>query len=172
VVSRWFQRHGCDGVHDGLIIGAMPRDADDVAVLLGHGVSRVINLAHDAEYDGEEYSAALRAYLDHGIPQARVLCRRADAGDAVEERHAPRLAPQHLREVTALTAAALRERRTVYLHSGTGHDRCVVTGAAAISRATGQHPLTSLRTVMALRRGADPDPHAITTLLHWWSHDA
>jgi hypothetical protein len=171
VVSHAFQRHGCDGVHEGLIVGAMPRDARDVAVLLGHGVTRVVNLACPHEYAGDEYSAALRAYLDHGIPQARVRCR--PTGEPADgDPRVTALTAAHLDEVTALTTAALRERRTVYLHSGAGHDRCVVTGAAAISRATGEDPLSSLRTVMTLRRGADPHPHAITTLLHWWSRGA
>lgn len=164
-MSRWFAEHGCDGVHEGLIIGAMPRDPGDVDVLLSHGVSRVVNLAHDDEYVGEEYSRVLRAYLDRRIPQARIVLGRDAAGPR-------RLSAASLTEATVLTSQALAEGRTVYLHSGDGRDRCVVTGAAAISRATGDHPLSTLRTVMALRRGADPDPHAITGLLDWWSAGA
>lgn len=157
-MSRWFEDYGCDGVRDGLIVGAMPRDAEDVAVLSGHGVTRVVNLAGNDEYDGEEYSDAASAYGALRIVQARVPSE--DFGH---------LSIGQLDRATALTTEALKEGRTVYLHCRAGWQRSVVTAAATISRLDGEEPLDALRTVMALRRGADPLPHQITDLLRWWA---
>jgi len=157
-VSEWFDRYGCDGVFDRLIVGSMPRDAEDVASLADHGVTRVVNMASNDEYEGNEYSAALQAYGRHGIVQARV-----------ESEDFGHLGAGQLERATALTTVAMEEDRIVYLHCRAGWQRSVIAGAGTISRATGQEPMEALRTVMALRRGADPLPHQITDLLRWWA---
>ena len=50
-MSGWFEHFGFDAVGDGLLMGAYPQDADDVAALAEAGVTRVFNLVQDVEYD-------------------------------------------------------------------------------------------------------------------------
>ena len=71
-MSRWFQDYGCDVVRDGLVVGAVPRDADDVARLRALGVTRVVCLVADEEYGPDDRAAVEAAYGAAGIAEARV----------------------------------------------------------------------------------------------------
>lgn len=157
-MSRWFQQYGFDPVADGLLVGALPGDAEDVAVLATHGVTRVVSLVADGEYRDGAHAVVLAAYDARGISETR----------APSEDYGHLLPPQ-LERVSGLTATAIGERSVVYLHCRAGWQRSVVAAAATLSRAEARDPLDALRAVMARRRGADPLPHQISDLLRWWS---
>src|SRR5438309_426171 len=60
-MSRWFQRFGFQQVLDGLLVGAYPKDADDVDEIAQACVDVVYNLCEDAEYARGERDAVARA---------------------------------------------------------------------------------------------------------------
>src|SRR5437763_519138 len=71
-VSNWFRSYGFADVLDGLVVGAYPLDADDVAMLEWVGIERVLNLTEDAEYPEGEREAAAAALAQAGIEEQRV----------------------------------------------------------------------------------------------------
>lgn len=157
-MSRWFQQYGFDVVADGLLVGALPSDASDVAGLAERGVTRVVSLVSDDEYRGGAHAVVVAAYATRGIGESRV--------PSTDHGH---LSPEQLEHASGLTTAAIDERSIVYLHCRAGWQRSVVVAAAALCRTGSAEPLDALRTVMARRRGADPLPHQIADLLQWWS---
>src|SRR6266513_1975600 len=75
-MSSWFEHFGYSEVGDGLLAGAYPTDAEDVAALAREHVDEVVNLCEDAEYAPGERDAvviALREGLD--IEQALEVVR-------------------------------------------------------------------------------------------------
>lgn len=157
-MSRWFTDYGLDEVADGLHVGALPRDADDVAVLAARGVTRVVSLVDDPEYGEGEREAVSAAYAASGIAEDRVPI--TDFGH---------LLPGHLERAAALVRGARGDGDVVYLHCRAGWQRSVVAAAASLAQADGLDPLAALRVVMTRRRGADPLPHQVTDLVRWWS---
>ncbi|MDO9409945.1 hypothetical protein [Patulibacter sp.] len=157
-MSAWFDVYGCDLVRDGLLVGAVPRDVDDVAVLRGQGVSRVVCLVADEEYEPGDRRAVEAAYAAARIVESRVPSQ--DFG---------RLPAAALEASSALVADALDGGATVYLHCRAGWQRSVVTAAASLSRVTGDPPAATLAAVTAARRGACPLPHQVDDLETWWA---
>lgn len=157
-MSRWFDDYGCDVVRGGLVVGAVPRDAADVAVLVGLGVSRVVCLVADEEYGRGERRAVEAAYRAAGITESRVPSD--DFG---------RLPAATLEASSALVAEALGSDGTVYLHCRAGWQRSAVTAAAALSRISGAEPAESLDLVRAARHEACPLPHQVADLEAWWA---
>ena len=49
-MSNWFEAYGFADVHDDLIVGAYPLDANDVRTIQRLGVRRILNLVEDREY--------------------------------------------------------------------------------------------------------------------------
>lgn len=157
-MSAWFQQYGCDVVEDGLVVGAVPRDASDVAALVELGVRRVVCLVADPEYvDGERAAVGL-AYAAAGIAESRVPSE--DFGG---------LSAATLERSSGLVAAALDGGTTVYLHCRAGWQRSVVTAAAALSRRSGEPPGRTLERVRARRPAACPLPHQVEDLERWWA---
>lgn len=157
-MSRWFRQYGCDVVLDGLVVGAVPRDDEDVAVLRALGVTRVVCLVEDAEYDAGEREVVLRAYAEAGISESRAGSR--DFGG---------LEAPTLERSSGLVVAALDEGATVYLHCRAGRQRSVVTAAAALSRRTGEAPARTLARVRSARPDACPLDHQVDDLERWWA---
>lgn len=156
-MSRWFERYGCDLVADGLVVGAVPRDADDVARLSALGVSRVVCLVADVEYEAGERGAVAGAYAAAGIEEVRVPS--ADFGA---------LSPATLEAASDAVLAAHRDGATVYLHCRAGWQRSVVSAAAAIARWTGDGPVAALDAVLVRRANGCPLPHQVEDLHRWW----
>lgn len=157
-VSAWFRQYGCDVVEKGLVIGAVPRDAEDVATLVGLGVTRVVCLVADGEYATGERAAVAEAYAAAGIAESRVPSQDFGA-----------LGPATLERSSGLVAAALRDGETLYLHCRAGWQRSAVTAAAALSRRTGVPPERTLEQVRARRPDACPLPHQVEDLERWWT---
>lgn len=156
-MSAWFEQYGCDVVEDGLVVGAVPRDADDVAALVGLGVTRVVCLVADPEYGEGERAAVAVAYAAAGIAESRVPSE--DFGG---------LSPATLERSSGLVVAAREGGATVYLHCRAGWQRSAVTAAAALSRRTGEAPARTLERVRARRPDACPLPHQVEDLERWW----
>ena len=59
---------------DNLFVGSCPRTADDVKILSDHGITGVVNLQSDDDfqYHGIDWSALRAAYLAHKIAARRV----------------------------------------------------------------------------------------------------
>jgi protein-tyrosine phosphatase len=157
-VSRWFQDYGLDRVDGRLLVGAVPRDGDDVRVLAELGVSRVVCLVADAEYGPGERDAVAAAYAAPGIDEARVPSE--DFGG---------LSPATLEASSGAAEAALASGATVYLHCRAGWQRSVVTAAATLARTTDDPPEATLGRVVEARRGACPLPHQVDDLSAWWA---
>lgn len=157
-MSGWFERYGCDVVADGLVVGAVPRDGADVAVLAGLGVDAVVSLVADGEYGPGEREAASAAYAAVGITASGVPSE--DFGG---------LAPAVLDGASDRVLAALEGGGTVYLHCRAGWQRSVVVAAAVLCRRSGATPEQSLDVVLAHRRGACPLPHQVEDLRRWWA---
>lgn len=157
-MSAWFRQYGCDVVDDGLVVGAVPRDDEDVAVLVGLGVTRVVCLVADAEYEDGERETVGAAYAAAGITEQRVPSQ--DFGG---------LSPATLERSSGLVADALADGATVYLHCRAGWQRSAVTAAATLSRRTGEMPKGTLARVLEGRRHACPLPFQVADLEHWWA---
>ncbi|CAB4953109.1 unannotated protein [freshwater metagenome] len=157
-MSAWFDAYGCDPVREGLVVGAVPRDADDVAVLRSLGVTRVVCLVADEEYGSGDRRAVEAAYDAAGIAEDRVPSE--DFG---------RLPAATLEASSALVADALAAGGTVYLHCRAGWQRSVVTAAAVVGRTTGEAPAEALAVVRSARRDACPLPHQVEDLEAWWA---
>jgi hypothetical protein len=155
-VSRWFEDYGFDVVRDGLVVGAVPRDADDVARLRALGATRVVCLVADEEYGPGDRAAVEDAYAAAGIAEARVPS--ADFG---------RLPPATLEASSAPVAAALEAGDALSQHSRAGWQRSVVTAAAALVRLTGAAPEEALAEVRRGRPDACPLPHQVEDLVAW-----
>lgn len=156
-VSGWFERYGCDVVADGLVVGSVPRDADDVARLSALGVSRVVSLVADVEYGDGERAAVVGAYGSAGIAELRVPSE--DFGS---------LSAATLEAASDGVLAARAAGETVYLHCRAGWQRSVVSAAASLARATGDGPDAALATVLERRPDACPLPHQVDDLHRWW----
>lgn len=157
-MSAWFDDYGCDVVREGLVVGAVPRDADDVATLTALGVTRVVCLVADAEYGPGEREAVQAAYAAAGIAESRVPSD--DFGG---------LPAATLEASSGRTARALDDGETVYLHCRAGWQRSVITAAATLSRISGDAPGASLALVRGARREACPLPHQVQDLEAWWA---
>lgn len=157
-VSRWFERYGCDVVADGLVVGAIPRDADDVRALEALGVGRVVSLVADAEYEEGQREAVTAAYAAARIEETRVPS--ADFGS---------LSAATLEAASDAVLAAHREGRGVYLHCRAGWQRSVVSAAATLARSTGDGPAAALAVVLERRPDACPLPHQVDDLHRWWA---
>lgn len=157
-MSAWFDEYGCDVVTEGLVVGAVPRDADDVAVLHRLGVSRVVSLVASSEYDDGELETVGAAYEGAGISVVRVPS--ADFGG---------LSAETLETASGRVLADLGDGATVYLHCRAGWQRSVVAAAATLCRRTGASPERALELVQARRPRACPLPHQVEDLERWWT---
>lgn len=157
-MSAWFDEYGCDVVTEGLVVGAVPRDADDVAVLRGLGVTRVVSLVAVSEYEDGELETVAVAYEEAGIVATGV--------PSVD--FAP-LSATTIEAASGSVADGLQDGATVYLHCRAGWQRSVVTAAATLCRRTGCSPTWALGLVRERRPQACPLPHQVEDLGRWWT---
>jgi atypical dual specificity phosphatase len=157
-VSEWFAHYGFGSVAGGLIIGAYPQDADDVAALTRAGVTRVFNLVQDVEYQGDGRAACRAALAAAGIEEARLEV--VDFGN---------LLPGHIERAATTVRAWLDAGETVYLHCRAGMQRSATVAAAIVALDEGVEPSQALEIVRARNPRANPLQHQRQDLLRWWT---
>jgi atypical dual specificity phosphatase len=157
-MSQWFLTYGFAEVHEGLIIGAYPLDADDVEILAGMGVERVLNLVEDQEYPPGSRDEVEDALAAVGIEEYRIDL--IDFG---------RLPLDGLEAAVAEVVAWLREGELCYVHCRAGRQRSAAVAAGVIAVLDGIGIDEALREVQMRKPSADPLPHQREDLWTWWS---
>ena len=156
-MSDWFERYGRAEAADGLVTGSYPCDAQDVAALAADGVSCVLNLCEDREYEDGAREAVAAALQDAGIRERRV--ELVDQGG---------LMPGAIELAATSVAAWLDDGERVYLHCRAGWQRSATVAAAAVALRDGIEPDEALARIKRRRPSADPLPHQLQDLRRWW----
>jgi atypical dual specificity phosphatase len=156
-MSDWFEHYGFEEVGDGLLMGAYPQDAEDVAALAATGVTRVFNLVSDLEYD----------------PGARDACEAALAGAGIEERRIEledfgNLPPEAIETAVQTVLAWLDEGQCVYVHCRAGWQRSATVIAAIVALREQVTLLEALNLMRQRKPTANPLSHQLEDLLRWW----
>lgn len=156
-MSSWFQHYGFADVYDGLVLGAIPLDADDVRTLHWIGVGRIVNLVGDSEYADGARQAVTTALDEAGIREHRVPI--VDYGS---------LSDEALEEATAVTNRWLDDGNIVYLHCRAGWQRSATVAAGVVAIRERVDVDDALRMVQRGRPVANPLPHQRDDLRRWW----
>lgn len=156
-VSDWFERFGRAEVADGLSIGAFPLDRGDVASLAADGVTDVLNLCQDNEYEHGERDALAEALAAHQINELRVPC--LDHGNLLNGA---------LELASTLALERLADGGRVYIHCRAGWQRSAAVAAAVVARREGVEPDEALGMIRRRKPSADPLPHQLEDLRSWW----
>jgi atypical dual specificity phosphatase len=156
-MSDWFAHFGFAEVADDLLIGAYPQDAGDVATLRGAGVTRVLNLVQDVEYDPGGRDACVTALAGAGIEEHRVEI--VDYGN---------LLPGHIELATGIGLDWLARGERVYVHCRAGMQRSAVVAAAIVMLRDGLDTAAALESIRARKPTADPLSHQRKDLELWW----
>jgi protein-tyrosine phosphatase len=157
-MSRWFEHFGYAEVGDGLLAGAYPTDADDVAALAREHVDEVVNLCENVEYAPGEREVVAEALAAAGIPERRV---------ALVDHGALRAPAVELAVVTVLEG--LDAGRRLYLHCRAGWQRSAAVAAAVIALREGLDIEQALEVVRGRNPRAEPLAHQRADLLAWWA---
>jgi protein-tyrosine phosphatase len=156
-VSEWFERYGRAEVAEGLMSGAYPCDADDVSALAADGVTCVMNLCEDDEYEDGDRDAVVAAYASRSIAEERVGV--VDYGN---------LMPGAIEVAAEQVAAWLNEGEHVYVHCRAGWQRSAVVAAAALALRDGIDPEEALAAIKRRKPSSEPLPHQLQDLRRWW----
>jgi protein-tyrosine phosphatase len=156
-VSNWFRTYGFADVRDGLLIGAYPLDADDVAMLDWIGIERVLNLVEDQEYRPGQREAVEAALASTGIEEHRL--NLTDYG------HLP---AEELEVAVQEVCAWLDHGARTYLHCRAGWQRSAAVAAGVIALRDGIDIDDALAYVQSRKPSADPLPHQRADLRRWW----
>ena len=156
-MSDWFERYGHDEVAEGLVIGALPGDAQDVALLARERVTRVLNLVEDREYAEGMRTEVAAALAFAGIEEERVCL--VDFGG---------LDVAALERAVQTVRAWLACDERVYVHCRAGWQRSTTVAAAVLAVRDGIEPDEALRRIAGRRTGAEPLAHQRLDLLRWW----
>lgn len=156
-MSDWFDAYGHDEVADGLVSGALPGDAADVALLAREGVTRVLNLVEDREYAEDMRTEVVAALAFAGIEEERVSL--VDFGG---------LDVGALEAAVQIVLAWLGDGERVYVHCRAGWQRSTTVAAAVLAVRDGIEPDAALRRIAERRAVAEPLPHQRQDLLRWW----
>jgi protein-tyrosine phosphatase len=156
-VSDWFERFGRAEVADDLVIGSYPTDADDVALLAADGITCVLNLCENSEYDDGERDAVAAALRGAGIREQRVTL--VDYGG---------LLPGAIEQAATAVAAWLADGQRVYLHCRAGWQRSAAVAAAALALHDGIDPEEALARIKRRKPSAEPLAHQLQDLHRWW----
>jgi protein-tyrosine phosphatase len=156
-VSEWFERYGRAEVAEGLVSGAYPCDADDVSALAADGVTCVMNLCEDDEYEDGDRDAVVAAYASRSIAEERVGV--VDYGN---------LMPGAIEVAAEQVAAWLNEGEHVYVHCRAGWQRSAVVAAAALAVRDGIDPEEALAAIKRRKPSSEPLPHQLQDLRRWW----
>ena len=156
-MSEWFERYGRAEVAEGLMSGAYPCDADDVSALAADGVTCVMNLCEDDEYEDGDRDAVVAAYASRSIAEERVGV--VDYGN---------LMPGAIEVAAEQVAAWLNEGEHVYVHCRAGWQRSAVVAAAALAVRDGIDPEEALAAIKRRKPSSEPLPHQLQDLRRWW----
>ena len=156
-MSEWFERYGRAEVADGLVSGSLPADAQDVAALARDGVTCVLNLCEDIEYEDGGRAAVEAALRDAGIRERRV--ELVDYGG---------LMPGAIELAATSVAAWLDEGERVYVHCRAGWQRSATVAAAALALRDGIEPDAALAQIKRRKPSSEPLPHQLQDLRRWW----
>jgi len=156
-MSDWFEHFGFAEVADDLLIGAYPQDAGDVAALREAGVTRVLNLVQDSEYDAGGRDACALALAEAGIDEERIEV--VDYGN---------LLAGHLERATRQALAWLDEGERVYIHCRAGMQRSATVAAAVVMLRDGLATDDALASIRARKPSAQPLAHQRRDLARWW----
>lgn len=156
-MSDWFRTYGFADVHDALLIGAYPLDAEDVQTLERVGVQRVLNLVEEEEYElgqRDQIEAALEAA---GITEVRM--RLTDYG---------RLPAPALEAAVGQVVDWLGSDLRAYVHCRAGWQRSAAVAAGVVAVRDGLDIEDALARVRTRKPSANPLPHQLEDLLAWW----
>jgi protein-tyrosine phosphatase len=160
-VSGWFEHFGFAEVGDGLVMGAYPQDACDVAELAAAGVTRVFNLVQDLEYDPGARDACTVALADAGIEERRV--ELVDYGS---------LSPDQIEAAAQAVLEWLGEGERVYVHCRAGWQRSATVVAAIVALRESVDPSEALEILRERKPTANPLAHQRADLFAWWERRA
>ena len=156
-MSDWFGSFGFAEVGDGLLVGAYPLDAEDVARIAGAGVDVVFNLVEDAEYDAGERDAAAAALEAAGVHERRLPL--VDYGNV----------PEHaLDRAVDEVLGDLEDGRRVYLHCRAGWQRSATVAAGVLALREDLDIEDALAVLRERKPTAEPLGHQRADLLAWW----
>jgi atypical dual specificity phosphatase len=156
-MSDWFEHFGFAEVADDLLIGAYPQDAGDVAALREAGVTRVLNLVQDLEYERGGRDACVLALADAGIAEQRIEI--VDYGN---------LRPDHIELATQTALGWLDEGERVYVHCRAGMQRSATVAAAVVMLRDDVALPDALESIRARKPSAQPLAHQRQDLARWW----
>ncbi len=157
-MSRWFQTYGFAEVLDGLVVGAYPLDAEDVARLELLGIERVLNLAEDEEYREGTREAVEEALDEAGISEYRL--RLTDFGE---------LPADELEAAVREVSRWLDEGIRAYIHCRAGWQRSAAVAAGVVALRDGIDIDEAVEHVQARKPSADPLPHQREDMRRWWT---
>jgi len=156
-MSHWFTTYGFAEVHDGLLIGAYPLDAEDVGMLATMSVSRILNLVEDQEYPPGSRFAIEAGLREAGIHEHRM--QLTDFGSLPADR---------LEEAVQLVVGWLKQGDLSYVHCRAGWQRSAAVAAGAVAVYDGLGIDQALDFVQKRKPSADPLPHQRDDLRAWW----
>lgn len=156
-MSNWFRTYGFAEVHDGLLIGAFPLDAEDVGALAAMSVQRVLNLVEDQEYPPGRRLAVEAALREAGIEEHRM--QLTDFG---------RLPADRLETAVREVVSWLKHDTLGYVHCRAGWQRSAAVAAGAVAVYDGLGIDQALAAVQRRKPSADPLPHQRDDLRTWW----
>jgi protein-tyrosine phosphatase len=156
-MSDWFGRFGFAEVGDGLLVGAYPLDAEDVARIAGADVDVVYNLVEDAEYDAGERDAVAAALEAAGVSERR--------RPLVDYGNVPEAA---LDRAVDEVLADLEAGRRVYLHCRAGWQRSATVAAGVLALREDLAIEDALDVLRERKPTAEPLGHQRADLLAWW----
>jgi protein-tyrosine phosphatase len=157
-MSRWFQTYGFAQVHDGLVIGAYPLDADDVRTLAAMSVRQVLNLVED-----QEYGPGRRSLVEAALRDARIQEHRMQLTDF------GRLPPERLEEAVRIVVGWLKTGTPSYVHCRAGWQRSAAVAAGAVAVYDGLGIDEAVAYVQQRKPSADPLPHQRDDMRTWWN---
>lgn len=156
-MSDWFERFGFGEVADGLLTGAYPLDAADVAALRAAGVSCVFNLCEDVEYEEGRRAAVAAELAAAGIAEQRLGVE--DFGG---------LKAEALESSVEAVLAWLDAGETVYLHCRAGWQRSATVATGVVALREGIALDEALGAIRRRRPSALPLHHQLEDLHRWW----
>lgn len=156
-MSDWFEHFGYAEVAQDVLIGAYPQDAGDVAALRACGVTRVLNLVQDVEYEPGGRDACALALAEAGIEEHRIEI--ADYGN---------LLPGHVELATRKAIEWLDAGERVYVHCRAGMQRSATVAAALVMLRDGVTAPVALDSIQARKPSANPLSHQRNDLARWW----
>lgn len=156
-VSDWFDTYGFALVDDRLATGGFPLDDGDVARLAAAGITRVLNLCEDREYEDGERAAVTAAYARRGIAEERLGV--VDFGEVL---------PGALERGVRIALPWLDAGETVYVHCRAGWQRSATVAAGILAVHHGIEPDEALGRIRRRKPSAQPLHHQLEGLWRWW----